>query len=244
VGRIRGGGVERDVTFGDAAPDAHSGIDDAYHATYDRYGPQIPCAEPAGGHVTVSDVGTPPAPASAVRPRPALFRRRRPHWDGGRFTDATGWFLPLVARLNAALVLDAVARMLGVDHTELSRLALSVPAGEGGLVLAPYLKGERTPDHPDATGALHGLTPLTVEPASLARAAVEGLLCGSPTASMRFRRPAPRSGASCSSVAGRGPRRALISTVDVRQQRRWAYRRTDRRPWSRPVDEARDGRCR
>jgi hypothetical protein len=37
VGRIRGGGVERDVTFGDAAPDAHAGIDDAYHAKYDRY---------------------------------------------------------------------------------------------------------------------------------------------------------------------------------------------------------------
>jgi xylulokinase len=45
-------------------------------------------------------------------------------------------------------------------------------------VLVPYLEGERTPDRPHATGALHGLTLTTAEPAYLARAAVEGLLCG------------------------------------------------------------------
>jgi hypothetical protein len=40
-GRIRAGGVEREVTFADAAPDAHAAIDAAYHAKYDRYGPRI-----------------------------------------------------------------------------------------------------------------------------------------------------------------------------------------------------------
>jgi xylulokinase len=94
------------------------------------------------------------------------------------FADATGNFLPLVAMLNAAQVLDATARLLGVDHAMLSRLALSAPAGAGGLVLVPYLEGERTPDRPDATGAVHGLTQATADPAHLARAAVEGLLCG------------------------------------------------------------------
>jgi hypothetical protein len=33
--------VERDVTFTTAAPQAHAGIDDAYHAKCDRYGPAI-----------------------------------------------------------------------------------------------------------------------------------------------------------------------------------------------------------
>jgi xylulokinase len=94
------------------------------------------------------------------------------------FADATGRFLPLVATLNAAQVLDATARLLGVDLAELSRLALSAPAGAGGLVLVPYLEGERTPDRPQATGALHGLTQATADRAHLARAAVEGLLCG------------------------------------------------------------------
>jgi xylulokinase len=94
------------------------------------------------------------------------------------FADATGNFLPLVVTLNAARVLDATARLLGVDHAELSRLALTAPAGSGGLVLVPYLEGERTPDRPHSTGALHGLTLTTSDPAHLARAAVEGLLCG------------------------------------------------------------------
>jgi xylulokinase len=94
------------------------------------------------------------------------------------FADATGRFLPLVCTLNAARVLDATAALVRTDHTELSRLALSAPAGSDGLVVVPYLEGERTPNVPDATGAIHGLRIDTATPAHLARAAVEGLLCG------------------------------------------------------------------
>jgi len=94
------------------------------------------------------------------------------------FADATGHYLPLVCTLNAARVFDATARMLGVDLATLSELALSAPPGSGGLVLVPYLEGERTPNRPEATGALHGLRLDTTTPAHVARAAVEGLLCG------------------------------------------------------------------
>src|SRR5262249_32664281 len=93
------------------------------------------------------------------------------------FADATGSYLPLVCTLNAARVLDAAAAMLGVDLARLSELALSAPAGAGGLVLVPYLEGERTPNKPAATGSLHGLTLTTGTAAHLARAAAEGLLC-------------------------------------------------------------------
>jgi hypothetical protein len=41
VGRIRAGGVERDVTFSTPAIDVHAAIDTAYHTKYDHYGPQI-----------------------------------------------------------------------------------------------------------------------------------------------------------------------------------------------------------
>jgi xylulokinase len=92
------------------------------------------------------------------------------------FADATGRQLPLVCTLNAARVLDATASMLGVDHDELSRLALSTTSD--GLVLVPYLEGERTPNRPDASGAIHGLRLGNSTPGHLARAAVEGLLCG------------------------------------------------------------------
>ena len=41
VGRIRAGGLERDVTFAEASLNVQSSIDAAYHAKYDRYGPRI-----------------------------------------------------------------------------------------------------------------------------------------------------------------------------------------------------------
>ena len=40
-GRVRAGGVERDVTFASADPAVQGDIDAAYHAKYDRYGPKI-----------------------------------------------------------------------------------------------------------------------------------------------------------------------------------------------------------
>ena len=94
------------------------------------------------------------------------------------FADATGHYLPLVATLNAARVLDAVGSLLGVDHVELGELAQGAPPGAAGLVLQPYFEGERTPNLPHATATLFGMTLASTTRANLARAAVEGLLCG------------------------------------------------------------------
>ncbi|WP_206535701.1 FGGY family carbohydrate kinase [Microbacterium sp. 4R-513] len=94
------------------------------------------------------------------------------------FADADGRFLPLVATLNAARVLDAIGRVLGVDHAELSRLALAAEPGAGGLALVPYFEGERTPNLPDATASLTGMTLASTTRENLARAAVEGMLSG------------------------------------------------------------------
>jgi xylulokinase len=93
------------------------------------------------------------------------------------FADGTGRFLPLVCTLNAARVLSTTATLLGVDLARLDELALSTPDSDG-LVLLPFLDGERTPDLPNARGLLTGLTRANATPARLARAAVEGLLCG------------------------------------------------------------------
>jgi xylulokinase len=92
------------------------------------------------------------------------------------FADASGHFLPLVCTLNATKVTDAVAALLGVDHAGLDALALAAPPGAGGLVLLPYLDGERTPNRPHATGVLAGIrSDVTRE--QVARAAVEGVVC-------------------------------------------------------------------
>lgn len=93
------------------------------------------------------------------------------------FADATGRFLPLACTLNGARVLDATAGTLDVDHAALSDLVLAAAPGSGGLVLVPYLEGERTPNLPDATGTLHGLTLTSMTRENLARAAVEGIVC-------------------------------------------------------------------
>jgi xylulokinase len=93
------------------------------------------------------------------------------------FADATGNFLPLACTINASRVLDATAHMLGVDHSGFSGMALSAAPGADGLVLVPYFEGERTPNLPDATGSLHGMTLTSFTPPNLARAAVEGVAC-------------------------------------------------------------------
>jgi xylulokinase len=67
--------------------------------------------------------------------------------------------------------------MLGLDLAEFDEAAITSP-GSDGLVLLPFLDGERTPDLPHSTGLIYGLTRATMQPATMARAAVEGLLCG------------------------------------------------------------------
>lgn len=93
------------------------------------------------------------------------------------FADASGMFLPLVATLNAARILDSIASLLGVDHGELGTLALTAEPGADGLVLQPYFEGERTPNLPDATATLFGMTLSSTTRPALARAAIEGMLC-------------------------------------------------------------------
>ncbi|MDR0591976.1 MAG: xylulose kinase [Bifidobacteriaceae bacterium] len=93
------------------------------------------------------------------------------------FADATGRYLPLACTLNGARVIEAVAGFLGVSYQEFDRLALSAPPGAGGLVMVPYLEGERTPNKPHASGAWHGWRLGNSTPAHAARAAVEGLCC-------------------------------------------------------------------
>jgi xylulokinase len=93
------------------------------------------------------------------------------------FADATGHHLPLAATLNGARVLDMMAALLQVDHAGLDALALAAEPGAAGIVHVPYLEGERTPNRPNATGSLAGLTLAGTTRENLARAAVEGLWC-------------------------------------------------------------------
>jgi xylulokinase len=94
------------------------------------------------------------------------------------FADATGRHLPLVQLRNAVRTLRATAELLSTDLAGLSELALQSTPGSYGLVLLPYLEGERTPDLPHSAGTLAGLRRDSMKPEHLARAAFEGMLCG------------------------------------------------------------------
>jgi len=94
------------------------------------------------------------------------------------FADASGQFLPLVCTLNAARILDAATRILGISHDEVGQLALSAEAGAHGLSLLPYFEGERTPNRPHAKGVFSGMNLANSNRADIARAMIEGMLCG------------------------------------------------------------------
>ena len=93
------------------------------------------------------------------------------------FADATGNYLPLVCTLNATRIFDATAKLLQVGLEEVNDLALAASPGSNGLTLLPYFDGERTPNLPEATGSLHGITRANYTPENLARSAVEAVIC-------------------------------------------------------------------
>ena len=94
------------------------------------------------------------------------------------FADATGNFLPLACTLNAAKIFSKTAELLNLSFDRYSELALQAEPGAGGLLFMPHFDGERTPDRPDAKGAIHGITHANFTPANIARASIEGVIAG------------------------------------------------------------------
>jgi len=94
------------------------------------------------------------------------------------FCDSTNGWLPLVCTMNVTVATELVRGLFGYSHMDLERAVEDAPPGSDGLVLLPYLEGERTPDVPDGTGVLYGLNGRTFKPGHIARAAMEGVTLG------------------------------------------------------------------
>ncbi len=94
------------------------------------------------------------------------------------FCDSTNRWLPLLCTMNVTVATEMVRRDLKLDLAAFNRLAAKAPAGSAGLLLLPYLEGERTPNVPDGTGVFFGVNPRTFTPAHRARAAMEGVTLG------------------------------------------------------------------
>jgi xylulokinase len=101
-----------------------------------------------------------------------------PSGEVAGFADASGNYLPLACTLNAAKIFDATAKLLGVDFETYSELALQAAPGSDGLMMAPHFDGERTPNRPDARGAITGVTHSNFTRENIARASIEGVIAG------------------------------------------------------------------
>jgi xylulokinase len=101
-----------------------------------------------------------------------------PEGEIAAFCSSTGGWMPLLCTMNVTTVTEQVRALFGQDHAALNAAVAAAPAGAGGLVLLPYLAGERTPNVPEGSGVLLGLTNQTFNAGSIARAAMEGATMG------------------------------------------------------------------
>ena len=101
-----------------------------------------------------------------------------PQGEIAAFCSSSGGWLPLLCTMNVTTVTEQVRALFNQDHAALEAAVRDTPAGAGGLVLLPYLAGERTPNVPDGSGVLLGLNQKTFSSGHLARAAMEGATMG------------------------------------------------------------------
>lgn len=94
------------------------------------------------------------------------------------FCDSTNRWLPLLCTMNVTVATEMVREDFGYTHDQFAAAAAKVPAGSEGLLLLPYLEGERTPNVPDGTGVWLGANQRTFTAGHFARAAMEGVTLG------------------------------------------------------------------
>ncbi len=89
------------------------------------------------------------------------------------FSSATGGYLPLLCTLNCTVITEAVRKLLDITLAEFQWQAEQAPIGSNGLIILPYLNGERSPTISHSQGSLHylGLENFTRE--NICRAAIE-----------------------------------------------------------------------
>lgn len=103
------------------------------------------------------------------------------------FCDSTGAWLPLLCTMNVTVATEHVRKLFGWSHDQFEQAAAAIAPGADGLTFLPYLQGERTPNYPNASGVLHGLTTANYTPGHLARATIEGVTLGLAYGMEKFR---------------------------------------------------------
>ena len=94
------------------------------------------------------------------------------------FCDSTNRWLPLLCTMNVTVATEMMRLDFEYTHETFASKAASVPPGSNGLLLLPYLEGERTPNIPEGTGVMLGITQRTFSASHYCRAAMEGVTLG------------------------------------------------------------------
>ncbi len=101
-----------------------------------------------------------------------------PQGEIAAFCDSTNRWLPLLCTMNVTVATEMVRGHYGLSHAQYETEAAKVKAGCDGLILLPYLEGERTPNVPNGTGVWYGVNTRTHQRGYYARAAMEGVTMG------------------------------------------------------------------
>ena len=101
-----------------------------------------------------------------------------PKGEIAAFCDSTNRWLPLLCTMNVTVATEMVRRDFHWTFQQYDAAVAKAPPGADGLLLLPYLEGERTPNVPAGTGTWLGATPKTFTAGHYARSAMEGVTLG------------------------------------------------------------------
>jgi xylulokinase len=90
------------------------------------------------------------------------------------FCSSTGGWLPLLCTMNCTLATELMKQPLDVSTAAFDAIIAEVEPGSDGLILLPFFTGERTPNLPNATATLLGMTAQNCSRGHILRATAEG----------------------------------------------------------------------
>jgi xylulokinase len=90
------------------------------------------------------------------------------------FCSSTGGWLPLLCTMNCTLATELMKQPLDISTPQFDTALGEVEPGSDGLIMLPFFTGERTPNLPNASASLLGLTAQNCTRNHMLRATVEG----------------------------------------------------------------------
>ncbi|MGH8419006.1 MAG: xylulokinase [Pseudomonas sp.] len=94
------------------------------------------------------------------------------------FCSSSGGWLPLICTMNLTNATSTIRELFALDIGAFNAAIASSPIGAQGVLMLPFLNGERVPALPHATGSILGLDSTNLNQANLCRAVVEGTTFG------------------------------------------------------------------